>query len=101
MIPAVGIIENNLWQILCVVLEFLSNGEGLDYFLQHNSHKLSEITVTCPKQYKGTNRVNSDLPKFSKININFELLKVGKIMSLKIYISSVMEKLETSNFDSR
>ena len=41
------------------------------------------------------------LPKVSKMNINFELLKVSKMTSLKIYISSVMEKLETSNLDSR
>ena len=40
------------------------------------------------------------MPKVSKININFELLKVSKITSLKIYISSVMEMLETSNLDS-
>ena len=44
--------------------------------------------------------VNCDLPRYSKININFELLKVSKITSLKIYISSVTEKLETSNLDS-
>ena len=47
------------------------------------------------------NRVNFDLAKVSKININFELLKTSKMTSLKIYISPVMEKLETSNLDSR
>ena len=31
--------------------------------------------------------MNFDLPKVSKININFELLKVGKMTSLNIYIS--------------
>ena len=41
------------------------------------------------------------MPKVSKINVNFELLKVSKITSLKIYISSVMEMLETLNLDSR
>ena len=35
----------------------------MDCFSQHNLPKLSKITVNCPK---GTNRVNSDLPKVSK-----------------------------------
>ena len=35
------------------------------------------------------------------MNINLELLKVIKITSLKIYISLVTEKLETSDLDSR
>ena len=42
-----------------------------------------------------------DLPKVSKININFELLKDSKMTSLKIYNSPVREKLETSNLDTR
>ena len=79
-----------------MVLEFLSGGEGLDCFSEHNLPKPNKITVTCPKSVKGDNRVNSDLPRVSKIN-NFELLKVSKITSLKIFISSVREKLETSN----
>ena len=61
--------------ILCMVLEFLSNGKGLDCFLQHNLPKRSKRTVTCPKQYKGTNRVNSDLPKVSKIKAKWPLWK--------------------------
>ena len=44
--------------------------------------------------------MNFDLPQVSKININFELLKVSKMTSLKIYISSVTEKLETSNLET-
>ena len=40
--------------------------------------------------------MNFDLPQVSEININFELLKGSKMTSLKIYISSVTEKLETS-----
>ena len=32
--------------------------------------------------------VNFDLPKVSKININFELLKISKMTSLEIYVSS-------------
>ena len=35
---------------------------------------------------------NFDLLKVSKMTINFELLKVSKMTSVKIYISSVMEK---------
>ena len=34
-------------------------------------------------------------------NINFELLKVSKMTDLKIYISPVTEKLETSNLETR
>ena len=48
-----------------------------------------------------TNKVSFDLPKFSKMNINFELLKVSKMANLKINISPVTKKLETSNLDSR
>ena len=44
--------------------------------------------------------MNVDFPKVSKININFELLKVSKMTSLKIYISPVTEKLETSNMNN-
>ena len=83
-----------------VVLEFLSNGEGLNRFLWHVLYKLGKITVTCPKWTKRAQKVNSDLPKVSKININFELLKVRNMTSLKIYVSPVMEKLETSNLDT-
>ena len=43
--------------------------------------------------------MNFDLPQVSKININFELLKVSKMTSLKIYISPVTKKLETSNLE--
>ena len=49
----------------------------------------------------GTNRVSFDLLTVSKMNINFELLKVSKMTNLKIYISPVTKKLETSNLDSR
>ena len=71
-----------------VVLELLSNGEGLNRFLQHVLPKLSKITLTCPKTVKGPIRVNSDLPKDSKRKINFELLKVSRMTILKIYTSS-------------
>ena len=49
---------------------------------------------------KGTTRVNRHLSKDCKMIVNYELLKVDKMASLKIYVSTVMEKLETSNFDS-
>ena len=71
-----------------VLLEFLSNGEGLNRFSRHVLPKLTKKTVTCPKQAKGTKSVDFDLPKVNKININFELLKVSKMTSLRIYISS-------------
>ena len=41
------------------------------------------------------------MPKVSKMTIDFELLKVSKITRLKICISQVMEKVETSNLDIR
>ena len=44
-------------------LNFLSNGEGLDYFPQRNIlPRLSKITVTCPKC-----RVNFNFPKVRKM----------------------------------
>ena len=84
--------------LMHLVLEFLSNGGGLNCFSWHVLPKLSKITETCPKVNK-MDRIGSifDLPKVSKININFGLLKVSRMTSLNIYISSVTEKLETSN----
>ena len=63
-----------------MVLEFLSNGEGLDCFLRYVLPKLSKVTVTCPKSVKKTktNRDSFDLPKVSKMNISSELLEVAK-----------------------
>ena len=40
------------------------------------------------------------MPKVSKMDITFELL-ISKITNLRIYISLVMEKLKTSNLDSK
>ena len=54
-------------------------------FLWHVSPKFSKITTTCPKG-TGINRVNSDLPNVSKMNINFKLLKSQPVW--KLYISS-------------
>ena len=67
--------------LMRVVLEFLSNREGLNCFLRYVLPKLSKITArqAVQRQYKGPNRVHFDLPKVSKININFELLKVNKM----------------------
>ena len=41
------------------------------------------------------------MPKVKKININFELLRVSKMTSVKFYIFPVKEKLEISNLDTR
>ena len=95
-------------------LNFLSNGEGLHSFSRTKVFpKLSKISVACPKSVKGTIRVNCYLSKDCKRHlskdcrcrrpkiIDFELLKVDKMTSLKIYIFTVTEKLETSNLDSR
>ena len=92
------------WKMTCArsvacFLNFLSNGVSLDCFLQPNIlPKHSKIIMTCPKQEKGTSGINFDLPKISKMSINFYLVKVIKMTSWKIYVSSVTEKLETPNF---
>ena len=63
LIYAGWIIENNLPQILCVVLEFLSNGEVLNCFSRHIIPKLTDLStvskkeqirtvLTCPKLAK-------------------------------------------------
>ena len=61
----------------------------------------SKITVTCQKSVKQNERDSCYLPKVSKMNFNFELLKVSKMTNLKISISPATRKLETSNLDSR
>ena len=69
------------------LLNFLSKREGLDCFSQPNVlPKISKII---------------DFPKVGKTTINFEILKISKMTTLKIYISPVMEKLETSSLDGR
>ena len=89
LIPADWIIENNFCQILCLVLEILSNGEDLDCFLQHVLPKLSKKTDLATVNKK-TIKGSFDLPKFSKMNISFELLKVSKITYLKsLYLKSL------------
>ena len=66
-------------------LNFLSNDEDLDCYLWPNIlPKVSKITVIYPELVKINSWVNFDLPKVSKMSINFKLLKVSKITSLKI-----------------
>ena len=86
------------WKMTCArsyvwFLNFLSNGVGLDCFLQPNVlPKLGKITVTYPpvqSAEKKINRINFDMSKVSQMNINFELIKGSKMTSLKICISSV------------
>ena len=69
-------------------LKFLSSRGGLDCFSQPSVlPKHCKITVACLKSLKWTSRVNFNLPKVGRMTINFELLKVSKITSLKIYSS--------------
>ena len=83
MIPADWITENDLCQILCTwFLNFYQTEEGLNRFSWHVLPKFSKIWPVQNEQ-KGPKRVNFDLPKGSKININFELHKVSKMTSLK------------------
>ena len=59
-----------------MVLEFLSNGEGLDCFSRYVLPKLSKVTELSIVSKK--NRDSFDLPKVSKMNISSELLKVAE-----------------------
>ena len=102
LILADWIIENDICQTLAWFLKFLSSGGVLDCFLQPNILlNLCKKLLTCPKLLKWASMVNFEWPKVIRITINVEQLKVSKITSLKIYISQVMEKLETSNLDIR
>ena len=78
------IIETDLCQLFVWFFNFLLNG-GLDCFSRPNAlPKLSKITATFPKSPKWTGKVSFNLPNISKMNVNFELLKVSKMISLKI-----------------
>ena len=57
---------NNLCQILCILLEFLSSWEGLDCFLWHALTKLTKITMTCPKAVEGNKESVLTWPKLVK-----------------------------------
>ena len=83
-------------------LNFSSSVRGLDCFFQPRVFaKLSKINCDLPTSLKWISRVNFDLPKGSRMTINFELLNVSKMIGLKICVSQVLEKLETSNLDIR
>ena len=106
LIPPDWAIENDLCQILCMILQFFVKERGLRlsfffFFLWPVSPKLSKTTKTCPNLVKWMRKANINLPEYSKMTINFELFKVSKMTSLKIYVSPVMEKLKTSNLNSR
>ena len=71
-------------------LKFLSHREGLDCFSRPKIlPKLYKIAVVFPKIVKCRKWIYFDLPK------------VIKMTSLKIWLSLVMEKQETLNLDSR
>ena len=84
-------IENNLCQILCVVLEFLSNGEGLDCFLRHVLPKLSKVTVTCPQSVKKQIGTVLTCPKSAKWISALNCSKSAKWPIWNLYISSHLE----------
>ena len=69
--------------------------ERVLFFLWKNVlPKLSKITDLPNVSIREKVGGNIDLPKVIKMDINFELLKVSKMTSFKIFISPVMEKLE-------
>ena len=76
------------------LLNFLSSGEGFVFLWKNVLPKLSKITDLPNVSIREKVGGNIDLPKVIKMDINFELLKVSKMTSFKIFISPVMEKLE-------
>ena len=76
------------------LLNFLSSGEGFVFLWKNALPKLSKITDLPNVSIREKVGGNIDLPKVIKMDINFELLKVSKMTSFKIFISPVMEKLE-------
>ena len=92
MISADWIIENNLRQILCVVLKFFSNGEGLDCFLRHVLPKLGKVTVTCPQSVK-KQQIGTvfTCPKLAKWASALNCSKLAKWPIWNLYISSHLE----------
>ena len=84
--------RSNAWY-----LDFLSNGERLDYFsLPNVLPTLCKITESVSKNEQ-VKMINFELSKYTKINISFELFKISKMSSLEIYISPVTEMLQASN----
>ena len=89
LIPTDWIIENDLCHILRVVLEFFFR-EDLGSFLWPNVFpKVSQITG-LPKVSKKERVGSIWRAQIQKMSINFELRKVSKMTSLKIYISPVI-----------
>ena len=76
------------------LLNFLSSGEGFVFLWKNVLPKLSKLTDLPNVSIREKVGGNIDLPKVIKMDINFELLKVSKMTSFKIFISPVMEKLE-------
>ena len=76
------------------LLNFLLSGEGFVFLWKNVLPKLSKITDLPNVSIREKVGGNIDLPKVIKMDINFELLKVSKMTSFKIFISPVMEKLE-------
>ena len=76
--------------------------ERVRIFLQSNIlPKFSKITVTCPKLIKQTRWVNIYFPKVARWLKILDCLMSAKWPVWKsIYISPVIEKLETSNLGS-
>ena len=93
LIPPDWVIENDLYLILCVVLEifvkrkgfglFFAAGQRLAQFQQNNCH--------LPKTTKMNKKCQIWLAQSKKMTYIFELLKSSKMSSLKIYISSHRE----------
>ena len=91
LISADRIIENNLSQILCVVLEFWSNGEGLDCFSQHLLPKLSKVFVTCPQSVRKQIGTVLTCPNSAKWISALNCSKSAKWPIWNLYISSHLE----------
>ena len=83
LIPADWIIENDLCQILCVIVKFSSNREGLDCYLSKVSKKgWIGLILTCPKLSKWISNLNCS----SQQNDQFENLYIsshGEARSIK------------------
>ena len=92
LIPADWIIERLVPDSMCSSWIFLS--EGLGHFLQPNVLPKVSKTTDLPKVSKNEQAGSILTCPKSEMTINFELLKVRKMTSLKIYLSPVMDKLK-------
>ena len=83
-------LENNLqFERLCI--NYIIN-----YFNLHEHRKINILDLL-----KVIKTIFIDLPKDSKLTCIFNLLKVSKMTSMRIFVSPVMEELRTSNLRSR